>query len=380
MKKILHITHDAVFIDTAYRVFEDAAPGRNDYVLFLNKSEPRYIKSTPVRKYHPLLIYNKRWLKRFCSSYQIFIFHSLDLVGLHILRSLPENSKVMWIGWGFDYYDLTGRELLKPLTRSVIHLDLLQRVKASIKKLLSSSVDKKSLINEIDYFSPVLYEDYLLVSRSIQDFRPRYVSWNYGTLEDDLIKGFEVLRMNGRNILLGNSTSITNNHLDALDLLSALDLNEMKIIAPLSYGNERYRSLVNARGKALFGDMFVPLVDFLPIDEYVKLISSCSVLIMNNVRQEGLGNIVIMLHLGAKVFLDSENPVHQFFKKQGAFIFTLNELSSEIGSQLSADQVALNRSILRKTWGRDVIRQKTKYLIELLDGQPPAQRRTGMNP
>ncbi len=46
----------------------------------------------------------------------------------------------------------------------------------------------EKVFNKIDYFSPVLYEDYLLVKNKFKNFKPKYIDWNYGTLEDDLIK------------------------------------------------------------------------------------------------------------------------------------------------------------------------------------------------
>ena len=103
------------------------------------------------------------------------------------------------------------------------------------------------------------------------------------------------------------------------------------------------------------------------IDEYINTLSSCSVVIMNHIRQQGLGNIIIMLYLGARVFLRKENPIYGFFKNEGAKIFSIEDLELNrelISEKITEEELIINRNILRKHWSRDVIQQKTKLLID----------------
>jgi len=371
LDKILHIVHDDKFIDAGYRNFEAACPNRNKFILFNNQKKLRYIKSTPVEIYSSLTIYNKKKIKKIIKDYYLFIFHSLSSSELYVLDSLPKDSKILWIGWGYDYYDLIGRELLKPITKSLYvektKNSFFQKSKSFTKRILFGSPDKISLLNKIDFFSPVIYEDYVLLKQVIPELGPKYVSWNYEILEDDVIRDFEDTNVNGENILLGNSASFTNNHLDAFENLKKLDLSRRKIIVPLNYGDVEYRNQIVHYGMKDFGDSFVPLIKFMPINDYLATISSCSIVIMNHLRQQAIGNIVIMLYLGAKVFLDPENPVFDFFKKQGAYIYALEELATEIDSRLLPDQVEHNRTILRTNWSRNVILKKTKDIIAKLE-------------
>ena len=62
----------------------------------------------------------------------------------------------------------------------------------------------EKVFNKIDYFSPVLYEDYLLVKNK---FKPKYIDWNIRRWSN---------KRRFRNILLGNS--FENNHIEAIDL------------------------------------------------------------------------------------------------------------------------------------------------------------------
>ena len=236
-----------------------------------------------------------------------------------------------------------------------------------IKDMYYGKIQKTEMINRINYFSPVLYEDYALVRKSIPDLKPKFLSWNYGSLEDDLIFGYENASVSGNNILIGNSATYENNHLDAFELLAKLVLSDKKIIVPLSYGNTRYRDIVSKRGKKLWGDSCIPIADFMPIQDYVNLVKSCSVVIMNHIRQQALGNIAIMMHLGATVFLRKQNPIYGFFKEEGAHIYAFDDLINNhelINIRLSNSEVEANRTILRKHWSRDAIHVKTRNLIK----------------
>jgi len=102
------------------------------------------------------------------------------------------------------------------------------------------------------------------------------------------------------------------------------------------------------------------------VDEYIEIISTCSIVVMNHLRQQAVSNIVIMLYLGAKVFLDNQNPVYGFLKDQDAYIYRIEELSCEMNNLLTTEQVDKNRQILRSIWSRDVILEKTSDLLEKL--------------
>lgn len=364
--KIIHIIRDEKFPDAAHSVFEPAFPNQNEFIIFSNSTELKFVKRIVPTFYNPLYLYSKQLIRKVCQA-DVVVFHGLDRNALRILKALSGNTKTIWLGWGYDYYDLTELPLHKEKTTEVASTaktTVKAQLKTLIKKLIKPEPNKKKLINKVNVFSPVLYEDFELVKKAIPNFTPKYASWNYGTLEDDLIRGFEGKKITGNNILLGNSASYTNNHLDAFDSLSVLDLNGKKIITPLSYGDMDYRNLIVSEGHKNFGDTFVPLIDFMPIDEYIAVLQSCSIVVMNHLRQQALGNIVIALYLGAKVFLDKRNPIYQFFIKNDACIYCLEELEAQMQENLTGEQIDRNRRVLQNYWSRDVILQKTKNIVD----------------
>ena len=148
-------------------------------------------------------------------------------------------------------------------------------------------------------------------------------------------------------------------------MLAKHDLGSRKIIVPLSYGDPFYRKNLITRGKEILGDAFMPLVDFLPLDQYCSIVASCNVVVMNHLRQQALGNIGAALYQGAHVFLDPINPVYQFFKEKGAFVHSTQDLVSNYLplTGLPDDQVAKNRSVLEGFWGHEQIRANVEALL-----------------
>lgn len=371
--KILHLATDEKFVDLAYESFERVAPGCNSVIVY--GEEPlRYVKLAPDRVVNRFTSRSGA-LIRHLGEYDIVIIHSLVGIWYRLLRKAPPSVRFVWIGWGFDYYDLVfGSESggLLPRTAEFNRAlspkrNALGRLRAFLSRCFYG--DKLLSISHIHYFAPVLPEEYDLVMERLAACwsRPQFLSWNYGNLEDNLVKGFEEEAVNGVNVLVGNSASVTNNHVEAFLLLSSAPLRQYKIVAPLSYGDARYRNIVEEVGKKMFGKNFLPLVDYMPVQEYVGIIQSCGFVVMNHVRQQALGNIVIMLYLGAKVFLREENPVYRYLKKLGVCIYTVQALavdSTMLEEGLSHEEKANNRRIMISNWSRKTSDERTRGLIE----------------
>lgn len=368
---ILHIVSDEKFIDAAYRAFEESNPGNNEFVIISKKHPLRHIKNTPVRFIGRMELLSKRFVNSL-NNYEMVVLHALTEVKMKLLARADKTIKFVWVGWGCDYYDLiTGdaTKLLRPKSLALRRKYSLKfKIKQMIKRIIYKKSDKRNLVDRVNFFAPVLCEDYELLVQALPDFSPRYLSWNYGTLEDDMVKGLEDCVVSGDGILVGNNASYSNNHIDIFDDLSPFDFGSRQIICPLSYGDKQYRAKVITAGKHQFGENFKPITDFMQIKEYVLLLSSCSAVVMGHLRQQALGNIVIMLYLGAKVFLDKRNPVYHFFRKENAIVFSLEQIGDEINTLLRVDQIEHNRMVLRKHWGREAIRQKTTKLINAVIG------------
>lgn len=104
-------------------------------------------------------------------------------------------------------------------------------------------------------------------------------------------------------VQVGNSADPSNNHLEVFHKLASLKTDNFRVLVPLSYGDQQHARQVIDEGKKLFGDRFVPLVDFLPPDKYQEFLATVDVAVFNHNRQQGLGNLISLLGMGKKVYL-----------------------------------------------------------------------------
>lgn len=382
MKKILHISNKNVFIKYALNSFENVYPAQNKLWMFSSRCDAKKLNEEGVSSITFISTFNPFTLKSL-KSYDLIIIHGFDVFKYPLIALAPAGVKFAWLGWGYDYYDyiyanpddllladtlaLNNKCSQQSFKQSIHPVNLLKKI---AKKIVELGFREKAL-KRICTISPVLKEDYdLLKSAELLKPLPDFVPWNYGSLEEALIKNFIGQRVSGNKVLVGNSASFTNNHLEVFDLLQEVAKSteaHLQVIAPLSYGDACFKQAVIEKGKACFVDRFQPLTDFMPIDDYVALIKQCGFVVMNHKRQQAVGNIVIMLYLGARVFLREENPTYQMLKGEGAVVNTLDELKAQPGllkTPLTENEVTQNIKVLYKHWSKAVIDQKTKSLVE----------------
>lgn len=369
---ILHIALDEKFIDGAYSIFEEAAPRTNHFVVISECKQLKFVKSAQVSVLKPEEILEADFLKDL-ANYCFVVLHSLAEFFMPLVLKAPKITKFLWVGWGYDYYSrfrggdqaffLPKTRILYLKNQSVFQLFWAKIVSLKCLIIRSSRMFHECL-RRIDYFAPVLPNEYDLCKANFKSLRAKFVSWNAGSFADT-ISSLD-LKIDEDNFLLGNSASYTNNHIEAMDVLSGKK-NWGKVITPLNYGDIRYQSEIVAYGKLMLGDNFKPLLVFMPAQEYFKVLSSCRYVVMNHLRQQGMGSILASLFLGSSIFLHSKNPVYGFLTNIGAHVFVLSQLENmaDLPSfRLSKEQIEENRSLIDKMWGRSRSIERTKYLIK----------------
>lgn len=339
--KIAHLTIDAVFIDSAYEQFEAATNCYNDYYIVSLTGSVKRIKKANIKVVLKSEYQKTDFIKKLLS-YDIIIFHSLTPFHLKLIKLLSKfkvKPRLIWIGMGYDYYDIISQDKKSLYLDKT--LDLIKKNKPKsgsltrIRNFLRHCYypNKKSVISSLDFFAPVVPSEYEVVKKAflkekVGDF-PAFVSWNYSTSSVELLSKDDGFKKRDRvNILLGNSAIETNNHLEAIDLLSEIKKNISidKVVCPLSYGSIEYASIVKEYGSRGIGENFFPLDTFMEYNEYSKILNECTVFVMNSKRQQAGGNIVAMLLKGATVFLREENPFFHLFRSNGLKIFSIQEL------------------------------------------------------
>lgn len=127
----------------------------------------------------------------------------------------------------------------------------------------------------------------------------------------------------GINILVGNSADPSNNHLDVFDKLEAFKGQDIKIYAPLSYGNPDYAKSIIRQGKQRFGDKFEALTEHMPFNHYLEFLGKIDIAIFNHKRQQAMGNTITLLGLGKKLFMRSNVTQWDFFKSHGIAVYDI---------------------------------------------------------
>ena len=130
-----------------------------------------------------------------------------------------------------------------------------------------------------------------------------------------------------KRIIIGNSATVTNRHEKLFNKIANLNFKDIDLLCPLSYGNDLYRNEIVILGKRFFGDRFIPIVDYMEYDEYVSLLNSCDVGVYNHSRQQALGNISLMLHLGKKVYAPSN--ICDYYEQYGYKIYNIDLISKQ---------------------------------------------------
>lgn len=372
--KIIHLAHDEKFIKYAYKQFKELEIFNNDFRILSHR-----IPKTDFK--HIDFDHNRIEIENLTSPSFISVLNQYDLVVIHFLNekyfSFIKNknmtSPILWLGWGGDYYhliDTTYRsKLYKTLTNNLINESkffLTNFLKSIFKKMKRRSAIR--VMNRIDYFAPVLYEDYQLIKNQHVNFLPKYIDWNYGTLEH-FIKGVEDHKVCYNNILIGNSSTPSNNHLDLFNILKKRSLCQ-NVIVPLNYGDIKYGDKIENEALKTFGSQVVVLREFLDYKDYLKLISSCGLVFMGHIRQQALGNILVLLYIGSKIFFYKDSVTYQYLKRNGLIVYELesfHEKKENINSFLTKDELERQRKILFNIWGATKNHEKTKNVLRLLE-------------
>lgn len=116
-------------------------------------------------------------------------------------------------------------------------------------------------------------------------------------------------------ILVGHNARIEDHHEEVLNKLAQYKNENIRIIAPLSYGSKEIRDQVIKKGTSIFGERFVPLTEWIEPSRYQKMLQTVSVFVLGTDRQAGTFNVNLMLRLGAKVFLRKDNSLWSYYSR-----------------------------------------------------------------
>jgi len=384
---IVHLCSDDSLIDEyVIDTFNELNPKENIFIIISKNKSLKYIKRTEdvilLDPFDPEILIK-------CNESQGVIVHALyDNKGFWV-SNIDKEINVLWSSWGKDLYELNvfnrkNFKLFEKLTQQVKN----KRSTLSFRNILFDKLPffssfyyfitelhpifyslMNKTYNRFNYVTTIIPSEFRLVKTTFPVRKNiKYLDFNYGNLESVINEFYMQDTSLGQNIIIGNSATYPNNHLDIFDRLKTLNI-DTKIICPLNYGDSDYISIVKEDGENKFKNNFQALEKYLPLNEYSRYLTSCSAMIMNHRRQQGTGNIILGLYLGMKVYLNKKSPVFSFLKEHGFIFFdfyTDFKNSKENLTSLTKSERNHNRIILEKIWGKKVVEQQILNTIKTL--------------
>jgi hypothetical protein len=363
--KFLHFTTDEKFINGAMSTFELAFPSQNRLYLLKAPANPKtryvhqkYITQEIVKNSQVLDFY-----KRIAKNADWVIIHGMnDVWAEFILKN--KNIKILYVIWGAEIYGnryLYAKNILGEKTKNLLEnnskfslKDFLKMKFNSFRYGKSKSKEEVQLLNKqaiqkIENIA-ILYKEEIegFYKNEILIKPINYLKFGYYPFEYFMDQVDSKVKL-GNNILIGNSSSYSNNHLEVFEHIKTFDLEDKKLIVPLSYGDPVLSKQLLSKGQSLLKDNFYPILDFMPLSAYTKLMQTCNVVIMNHYRQQAVGNIISAVYLGAKVFLNKENSAYLYLKGLGCHIYEITEDLNSHNDLLGLTDIEINhnRSILQ---------------------------------
>ncbi len=360
--KIIHIgtshKHDSPFILSSEYLFERAFPNQNVFFLIsYGSNDYSYSGDRFMTGYNETTAQEK--LAQIVNDFDVIVFHGLTRVHTNLALSSSLYKKIVWLFWGGEVYNnpiLNKDMLLGPATKQLLALNNNFWISKGIKYLIRKYIYPSSLLRDIAEVATnikyvgVPYEEDFASLKSKKAIHPDCKPFIYSYYPPEhVFKNSEEFPALGDNILLGNSATQENNHAEIFEILRTIDIKPAKVLTILSYGDLEYRDKIINLGCQMFAEDFMPITDFMPLEEYNKLLNTCSVAIMNHYRQQAVGNILSLLWIGAKVFLSDRNTMFHFLKRIGCYIYSVDEIGAgkEAVSRLTQAQVLENRRILK---------------------------------
>ena len=243
-------------------------------------------------------------------------------------------KKLNWMVWGADLYNLPGHEfdLFEPLTKSFVKKhqqtnDILYQLKARA----ANWIYQKRALSKVDHILTWMDSEFQWAKENLPVDHATHKhffyqnKFSYESVQS-VSKDFEIKKNQNPVLVLGNSGTPSNNHLDMIDRIEASGFKG-ELICPLSYGSDVYIRKIKS-ALEIPGCKVTFLDQYMPFETYLRMLAGTDGLIMNTLRPQGYGNIFMMMVLGKKVFLNPLNPSNKDLTRMNLHFYTLDEIGN----------------------------------------------------
>lgn len=384
--KIIHLIDDWGFADGPIEAFK-SFPVTNKFVVLRFDEDKKLTKVKCVKDVSVVQIGS--------DEYQALIHGDWDVVWVHgykpekgkFIAAVDNNAKVVWSTWGFDYVQYSGQwPYGLRTTAQWLYVTSLRTIVGTLSRLFVGRLGVARFLpraecrffRRVNYYSSVVPTErsYLerILGRSV-----RQITFHYIGTKKDCEQEYPKVFLGNKRIWIGNSATLTNNHLDVFHRLKGR-CEGYDVLTPVSYtlaGEVRdvVTEMIESAGMRNFGDHYKPVREYMSFDKYVRLMSTCSIFVFGHKRQQSVGNLVIALRCGGCVFMDSDSPVYKYFSSIGIVIYPLARLSDGVATVVKEFSLrqAHNIALMLKLRGDgkliDEIRESVDYLRRAVCGE-----------
>ena len=343
---ILHIIAPDKFTLPLINYLNKEIPNYNQIFISISKPSDEAICALPnvfyLKNPHKKNIVSNTFLvlKYFLAASKILL-HGNPI--LYYFRLFPfALQKTFWIIYGHS--DLGTVETNKEKSvQNTIKKKVLKKIYGHITHIEGDSIEANKIF----------------ASKAKLFYSPMYLTNVINTNEY-----IQITKKGGtKNILMGNSTDPSNCHFELFEMMLPYKDEDILIYCPLSYGPYiAYRDEVIAKGKELFKDKFIPLTQFMNLNEYRTFLNTIDIALFNHKSQTAMGVTTSLLAMGKIVFAQSNTTSFQSLISRGFQIFNIDELQA--GKMLIAHDIAINTALIKKYYSVEELKKSYLNIYE----------------
>ena len=337
--------------------------------IFINLSQPQNKSDQEISMKSGEVV---AYIRSLVDLDRVF-FHAYATEQQDILQRLRVNKdvKFIWIFWSAEFYNL-------PENRPIIYEEFERRfVKGSkVRRILrrfalpvltglailkeSPAVYSQKRLyksySKISFVCSLLKEDFNNIVSKSGATNLKHLPWAYISLKEILAHIPLNASVKSNAIMIGHSADPAGNQYSVMKKIFALNI-ENKIIFPLAYPNKKYAFALENEIKNLNRKNVEIWKNYVDPETYFNNLLQVGFAVFNHKVQQGLSNIIVLLWLGAKVYLNEANPIFIEFKRLGLKVFPMTDAFNPDAflSFLDEETVLHNREILEKYFSEDVV-------------------------
>lgn len=366
----LHVTSDSYglySVEIAKRI-KNSANSRNNQIVNLLKTS--VYKDSTITYIPATSVAFKNYISKFVHLDKI-IFHPYNSTGYSFLKNVIKkfpDVKVYWMCWSYElyephlipnFYEAFSANYLK--RKNFFSKILKDPLKKSVYKILNISgirKDYKIILRHqyslIHYFCSPFYSDFLFLQKFVPQNKIKYLPVAYLSLNNimpDLDKFYTL----GNKIMIGHAASADGNHYEILCKLNTINPG-YPVFLPLSYGDKQYAKLIKMEAQKKFINPEV-LEKKLDPDNYYQKLTEVGWAIINVKVQQAVGNIIALVWMGSKVFLDKNTSTYKDFLSWGINVFNIQEHLNkyELANKLNPEQINNNKKLILEKFNEETI-------------------------